>query len=314
MKKERNTNDALSAGSTAPAEDAPSPARLCLSLWLEGFLNAGYYITVLLLYWLLAYSLLWGNDNSLRTGFSALQSGVLVTSVMTLTFMLLMFALRWLYNRWPRLGTALILAFPLEIKALSWGYEAAAGWFYSLSEKVQWGLLVTLSIVLFLLVVAKELTDERTPKNGVHSPNGTQVAGHLPRIWNALQTVPSGLRHLFRGNWTPDLRNRIKIIYDANEKLKPRGFDGVNKSLADIANDFKAWNDAAKFLIAVSGGLAVVLSVFHSDADVQVALRILLALFLLVPGLSCVYMEVFRRRCERIWKSLEEGAASPNGD
>ena len=96
----------------------------------------------------------------------------------------------------------------------------------------------------------------------------------------------------------------------AASKAASRGLKGASEVAnhvlpTDIGGDFKAWNDAMKLLITILTGLTIISSLFTNGNGIwDQAIKILMLFFLLVPALSCAYMESFRRQCERHWQAL----------
>jgi hypothetical protein len=272
-----------------------TPTQLSFSLWLRGFVNAALSINIIL-------SCASFVGVAAAVLFRGQMTGPFQANLLTLSFAVATFSpistgavalaagLRYLFTRFSiiiTLGalTGFVAYMHYAIKFIS--YVEEQDW------KSQAGIVAAIGltfITALIAVIGLKLNDAE--KNKEKRPRHRLT-----------------LRDFLSWRWSANLYEDVKEVYAASKALERdlKASPGVprHSAPADIAGDFKAWNDATKLLITIATGLTVVSALFSNGDDIlERAIRIIALLFLLVPALSCAYMEAFRRQCERQWQVL----------
>lgn len=290
-----------------------TPLQLCFSLWKSGFVRAAFcigYMFAALAFgfpiFLLALFFLGYPQPAPRD-----QLGLLVKFVGGLGMLSVFCAyfvgfISIVHDVYVHLKLWVIVA-ALFFLIFIHSFLSFLPWFLQLKQNVQICILGTLVLVFAAVPNVKELLK----KDVSEESSALMRSRGEPRSW--IGTIRTWLDNLLSGRWVPNIDERVKEIYHSNENLRSQiesPNPPVDKSLVSIASDFKAWNDATKLFISILVGLAVIFAMFNDErrGPYGEILKIFWVLFLLVPALSCVYMESFRRRCEREWEIIDGSA------
>lgn len=309
-----------------PARVKPTPVELCFSLWVKGFLNGALSINIILgtvsfigLAIILGY--LYGTAEPVESGGATRRSPQqqFLVNLMTLlaafgTFsfistasLAVMASVRFMFLRFSVIGVMVVIAGVAVYLLLSF---QVLPYIAGLDAPTRYGIIAASVILAMVLVVlgtgAKHALSDREGERKRAPRVGIKVA----------------LAGFFSGQWVPGLREDVEKIHRRN-KEEEEVYKKVSTSplnyvpRADIAGDFKAWNDATKLLLTVLTGLTVLASLFsNGNSTLEQTIKIIALLSLLVPGLACAYMEAFKRQCERQWLIVEEISkrAAPGND
>lgn len=291
------------------AKSTSTPTELCFSLWVKGFVNAALSISIILSLWamsVVAIILIMGESFKLDTGRpKSLREQFLINSVTlhmaVATFSLIstgvlavLAVLRSVFIRFSIIG-----AIPALIGVIA--YFSLSPVFISFVEKqdqsYRYGVISSFIVAMITVIIG-------VAGLRYNGPEENKKRKSKPRD-------KLTVRKFFSGQWTRDLHEEVKKIYRRNKEVEEDNKQSSSIShcipRADITGDFKAWNDATKLLLTIATGLTVVAALFsNGNSLLEQAIRIIALLFLLVPGLSCAYMEAFRRQCERQWLIVDE--------
>lgn len=315
---ETKSENSLSALVAQLKSKPHTPLQLCFSLWKSGFVGAALNISFMslalpfvVLIFLLALD--WSASPSpappdqlgAHVKFSAALPTWFICSAVLVVFISVVHGMYVRLKLWLIVVALLFLgSVPPLLSVLSWVTQ--------LELKVQ----VYLWVIYFVFCAAvpkirKLLERDVSEVSSAPTRSHRRSLKESIRAWRG--AIPAWLDDLVSGRWVPNIHERVKEIYRSNEDLRSQiksPSPPVDTRLADIGSDFKAWNDATKLLISILAGLAVISAIFRDErVPYEEAFKILWVLFLLVPALSCVYMEAFRRQCEREWKIIEESSA-----
>lgn len=310
-------------------DDNLAPVQLCLSLWADGFLNAAFLICFTL-DWLLPSAVLILqktlrepplSETAVR-GLLTLTFGVCVFGFISAVLIALLIVLRGAFIRFSSSGFSLIvlpsiLVCIFLVARVSSHMEV---WLMNLSAVNKFAT-ITLSLVLMSLVLVLKWASNAGRRSGIEqgSLRPRIVSSWWARFRITISWVNRVLMNYVTGCWVPDLQERVTRIRERNDAVRSTASaslaDAGNMHTADISADFKAWTDTTKLFLTVATGFSVALAVLDDGTNPhqREALRISAVLFVLVPGLACAYMEVFKRQCERCWKTMEASPAdTPN--
>jgi hypothetical protein len=295
---ERNLPEESSASQTtlsAKAKDKLTPTQLSFSLWLRGFVNAALTINIILSLSCVAGALvtvLFRDQvpSRLLSGIVTLSFAVATFSPLSAGAIALLAGLRHLYTRF----SAIVV---ITAVAGSAAYVILGTLLISLVQRQDWKAQAGILAAFVLAFVTGVIAFLGIRFSDMEKFNEVEPRQKLT------------VRDFLSWRWYPNMDEDVKEIYNISKGLKPdqTGSPQVaRQSLPiDIGSDFKAWNDVAKLLITIATGLTVISALFSGGNNVlEQAIRLIALLFLLVPGLSCAYMEAFKRQCERQWQML----------
>lgn len=288
---------------TAKAKKQLTPTQECFNLWGRGFFYAAVIILLIvnvlyiISYLYLGYTFGLPFDETLREQkawfvFLTLIRGAAISYVFVLPILVLLAIIRYTF-RTSVLGPFFIL---IVFFTYLWAYERVEAWFVRQSTTRQGWIWVCVGIVGFLCFLIGTGWETKHTRDSKISDRRVSIRG----LYAWIKSVPDLLRDWISGRWALE---SVRKIYDSNNDSS--SVNGANTPLANITNDFKAWTDATKLLLTIMTGLTTVLVLFSEDATMQTALKTIGNIFLLVPALCCVYMEIFRRQCERQWETLQ---------
>lgn len=277
-----------------------TPLQLSFSLWLRGFVNAALSINIVISMMCLiglGAALFSKNRMSeqLLSGLATLSLGLATFSQVGAAAIALLSGLRYVYTRFRLKGTVVAI-----IAAAAYG--ALGAYLVNLLLKEDLKSLLGIMAAFFL----------------------TLISG-VVAMWGIINSDPQKYRRpkplrkltlddLVSWRWNRNLYEDVKEVYAASKAAAAalKGSSEVTHHIlpTDISGDFKAWNDAVKLLLTILTGLTIISSLFTDGKGVwDLAFRIVMLLILLVPALSCVYMEGFRRQCERYWQAFDKAQA-----
>jgi len=277
-----------------------TPLQLSFSLWLRGFVNAALSINIVIsVVCLLGLGVAFFSKNRtsehLLSGLITLSLGLATFSQVGSAAIALPSGLRYVYARFRLQGTAVAV-----IAATAYGALGSYLVNLLLKEDLKSLLGITAAFVLTLISGAVAMW-------GI--VNSDPQKYRRPKPLRKLT-----LDDLISWRWNRNLYEDVKEVYAASKAAAAalKGSSEVTHTAlpTDISGDFKAWNDAVKLLITILTGLTIISSLFTDGKGVwDLAFRIVMLLILLVPTLSCVYMEGFRRQCERFWQAIDKAQA-----
>lgn len=274
-----------------------TPLQLSFSLWLSGLVNAAFSINIIISVMCmfgLGVAFFAKNQMAPRpfSGLVTLSLGLATFSQVGTAVVALLSGLRYVYARYRLKGvTATILV--AAVYAVLGSYSVNL--LLSQDPKSLMGITVAFALTLANGAVAVWGIRNSDPQKYRQSKPRHKLTVHDFLTWR----------------WNPNLHEDVNEVY-ASSKAAAAALKGssevTRRALAlptDIAGDFKAWNDALKLFITILTGLGIISSLFTEGNGVwDQAVRIVMLLTLLVPALSCVYMEGYRRQCERHWQAL----------
>lgn len=272
-----------------------TPLQLSFSLWLSGLVNAALSINIFISVMCafgLGIAFFAKSRMPAQSGLATLSLGLATFSQVGTAIVALLSGLRYVYARYRLRGAAVAV-----IVATVYGTLGSYLVNLLLRQDLNSFLGITAVIILTLMSGAVAAW-------GIRNGDPQKYPQSKPRRKLTLHDFLSW-------RWNPNLHDDVKEVYAASRAAATalKGSSEVTPhSLAlptDIGGDFKAWNDALKLLITILTGLTIISSLFTDGKGVwDQAFRIVMILVLLVPALSCVYMEGFRRQCERHWQAL----------
>lgn len=274
-----------------------TPLQLSFSLWLRGFVNAALSINIVISVMCmfgLGVALFSKNRMSeqLLSGLVTLSLGLATFSQVGAAAVALLSGLRYVYARFRLKGTALAI-----IAATAYGALGSYLVNLLLKEDLKSLLGITAAFLLTLMSGAVAAW-------GIVNSDPQQYRRTKP---NRKLTLDD----LISWRWHRNLYEDVKEVYAAS-KAAPATLKGSSEVThpalpTDVGGDFKAWNDAVKLVITILTGLTIISSLFTDGNGVwDQAFKIVILLILLVPALSCAYMEGFRRQCERYWQAIDK--------
>lgn len=272
-----------------------TPLQMSFSLWLRGFVNAALNINTFISVMCMAgFAVAYMLRNRLPapalSGIVTLSFGLATFSQVGAFAVALLSALRYMYARFS-LPVAAAGTVGLIFYVVS-GYKIV-----DVVQRQDWKSVLGI-VAAFFLTVMSGVVAAWGVRNSDPAKTGRAKKGRR-LTW----------RDYLSWRWNPNLHEEVKEVYAASKaaELKLKAASEVTHSVlpTDIGGDFKAWNDTAKLLITILTGLTVISSLFGDGSGAwEQAFRIIMPLILLVPALSCAYMEGFRRQCERHWQAL----------
>lgn len=274
-----------------------TPHQLSFSLWLSGLVNAALSINIIISVMCmfgLGAAFFAKNQMSPRglSGLVTLSLGLATFSQVGTAVIALLSGLRYVYARYRLKGAGATILMAAVYGVLG---SYSANLLLSQDPKSLLGIVAAFVLTLVSGAVAVWGIRNSDPQKYRQSKPRRKLKVHDFLSWR----------------WNPNLYEDVKEVYAASKaaaaalKDSPKVTHHALALPTDIGADFKAWNDALKLLITILTGLAIISSLFTDGDDVwDQAVKIVMLLILLVPALSCAYMEGYRRQCERHWQAL----------
>jgi len=295
---ERNLPEGCAAQQTTQSEEAKgnfTPLQLSFSLWLRDFVNAALTIDIII-----SVACMLGLVAAFLTRNQ--MSVQILYGLMTLALALATFS---------HIATAALAV----LSGLRHAYAR-----YRLKGVIAAVMVGAAYLALGCLLIDSLLNQDLKSRLAIMGAIVLTLMSGAVATWGIINSDPQKYRRsrprrkLTRDDflslrWNPNLHEDVKEVYVAS-KAASRGLKGASEVAnhvlpTDIGGDFKAWHDAMKLLITILTGLTIISSLFTNGNGIwDQAIKILMLFFLLVPALSCAYMESFRRQCERHWQAL----------
>lgn len=297
-------------------EKPVNPLELCFSLWFQGFCFAAVNISMALAALFVLFALCVALSVAFGMDVGSNEDGFVLFMLLAVTFAAGFFSLapiglvavlRYSFIHFSVIGPTGVVGALVIYTIL-----------YSKFMKQKPGIKAAIIAVLAILMIqAGFVSWMLSPYVNSVKKSKESRSRRNPLAWAVavITWLRIRLHNWLSGQWVAGLYKEVEKVYLSNKEWEIAAAKDPSKTTdifpADIGGDFKAWNDATRLLIAIAAGLAVVFNAWGGSGErpgLADVFKISWVLFLLVPTLSCVYMDIFKRRCERAWKAIEASA------